>query len=71
MRAFSLARRVRPAALTLLGVLCAGPVTDAQVVNVGDKPEFAFSQPVANGVGVTSLADLHGRPVLVEFWGTY
>jgi len=40
------------------------------VAKVGDKMSYSFQQPLVNGQGVKSLADLAGRPVLVEFWGT-
>ena len=29
-----------------------------------------FNEPLVNSQGVKSLADLLGRPVVVEFWGT-
>jgi hypothetical protein len=37
---------------------------------IGDKVSHSFTQPMVNDQGVKSLADLAGRPVLVEFWGT-
>jgi len=39
-------------------------------VNVGDTPKYTFSNPMVNGLGVKSLADFQGRPLMVEFWGT-
>jgi hypothetical protein len=42
-----------------------------EAVKVGDHPKYQFTQPMVNGLGVKSLADLEGRPVLVEFWGTH
>jgi len=39
-------------------------------VEPGSRPEYTFHEPLVNGQGVKSLADLRGRPVLVEFWGT-
>ena len=39
-------------------------------VSVGDAPKYAFSNPMVNGLGVKSLADFQGRPLMVEFWGT-
>lgn len=39
-------------------------------VEVGARPSYAFRQPLLNGRGVRSLADLAGRPTLIEFWGT-
>ena len=40
-------------------------------VEVGSRPEYRFREDLVNGQGITSLADLAGRPVLVEFWGTH
>lgn len=31
---------------------------------------YQFRTPPANSMGVTSLEELRGKPVLVEFWGT-
>lgn len=39
-------------------------------VSVGDEVSYNFSQPILNGMGVSSLDDLKGKPILVEFWGT-
>jgi hypothetical protein len=43
---------------------------EQSVVKVGDTPKYAFSNPMVNGLGVKSLADFQGRPLMVEFWGT-
>ena len=53
--------------------LCAAPgaVQEMEVAKPGRSPTFAFSSPVDNGIGVTSLESLRGRPTLFEFWGTY
>jgi hypothetical protein len=37
----------------------------------GDAPKYKFEAPLDNGLGVTSLEALHGKPVVVEFWATY
>jgi len=42
----------------------------AQVQKLGSRPEFRFQAPLLNGPGIASLADLRGRPVLIDFWGT-
>jgi len=56
-------------AVLALGAL--GPFASAQgTVENGDTPQYIFRDPLLNGRGVTSLADLRGKPVLVEFWGT-
>ena len=40
-------------------------------VAVGDRPKFEFQASPDNGLGVKSLEALRGKPVLIEFWGTY
>jgi hypothetical protein len=42
-----------------------------EAVKVGSHPKFAFTKEILNGLGVKSLADLQGRPVMVEFWGVH
>ena len=42
-----------------------------KMAKVGEKMSYTFQQPMLNGQGVKSLADLQGRPVIVEFWGTH
>ena len=37
---------------------------------VGDTPTYAFRTPPLNSLGLTNLAELQGKPLLVEFWGT-
>lgn len=37
---------------------------------VGDKVDHKFRQSLVDAMGVTSFADLRGKPVLVDFWGT-
>ena len=31
---------------------------------------YRFRAPLDNGRGVTSIEDLRGKPVLIDFWGT-
>lgn len=52
-----------------LAVVAAAPLA-AQTVSSGDHPTYSFRQPLVNGRGVRSLADLRGKPVLIDFWGT-
>ncbi|MFT5152951.1 MAG: hypothetical protein ACI841_002950, partial [Planctomycetota bacterium] len=40
------------------------------VIEVGDSVSHKFRKPLENGMGLTSLADLRGKPVMLEFWGT-
>jgi len=56
-------------AAALAATLVAADEAAAQA-KIGQVPKFAFQQPIVNGLGVKSLEDLRGRPVIVEFWGT-
>lgn len=56
-------------ALALSAAFAAG-ATAQDIKTVGDVPSFQFSGSAVNGQGVKTLADLQGRPVLVEYWGT-
>jgi hypothetical protein len=58
------------AATTLAGVALSLSPASAPDVSVGDDISYSFREPVLNGMGVSQLADLKGKPVLVEFWGT-
>jgi hypothetical protein len=55
-----------PTAFVAVAAIAASQSTAA----TGDRPEYRFQRPVQNGMGVGSLAELQGKPVLVEFWGT-
>lgn len=39
-------------------------------VAIGEEVSYTFRDAPLGGMGVTSLSDLKGKPVLVEFWGT-
>jgi hypothetical protein len=41
----------------------------AATVQLGDVPSYTFRSLPVNSLGAKSLADLRGRPVLVELWG--
>ncbi len=36
----------------------------------GESRPYSFRTPPVNSLGVTSMADLLGKPVLIDFWGT-
>lgn len=55
------------AAGLLLGLSAAA---SPEGVAVGEEVSYTFRAAPLGGMGVTSLADLKGKPVLVEFWGT-
>ena len=44
--------------------------TRPEQVDVGAHPKYTFQEPLLNGRGVRSLADLGGKPTIIEFWGT-
>lgn len=52
-------------------IAAAVPAQQRQGVKVGDVPTYTFTSPLLNGQGVKSLADLQGRPVMVDFWGVH
>jgi len=58
--------RLIVAALLLL--LSAPNLARAQGPRVGDVVDYTFTRPLGNAKGVSSLSDLRGRPVLIEFW---
>jgi hypothetical protein len=65
-----------PGTIAALGLAAAllAPALSAQrpkSVSEGDKPAYKFQDALVNGMGVTSLADLQGKPTVVEFWGTH
>lgn len=36
----------------------------------GESKRYTFSKAPVNSMGVKSMADLRGKPVLIDFWGT-
>jgi len=36
-----------------------------------DGATFKFSKPPVNSMGIASLEDLRGKPVVIDFWGTH
>lgn len=61
---------LRTASCLLTAALLASSAL-AGSAKLGDSPSFEFRRPVANAPGLKSLADLRGKPVLVDFWGTH
>mgnify|MGYP001374159051 CR=1 FL=1 len=53
-------------ALSGLALLRSAVPTEA----VGAKVDYRFSTAPVNALGLKSLAELRGKPVLVDFWGT-
>lgn len=63
----------RRASLLATAALALFVMTDAVSAQAsrGMRPEFTFGEALVNGQGAMSLADLQGKLVWVEFWGTY
>ena len=57
-------------AAALGAALSASFSVPAGIVKTGDVPQYTWRTPLVNGMGVTSLEELHGKPVLLDFWGT-
>lgn len=55
------------AALALVG---GAWLTSSTTVSAPDAVEYTFRQPPINSMGVKSLSELRGKPVMIEFWGT-
>jgi len=37
-----------------------------------EKPSsYVFGKPPVNAKGIKGMADLRGKPVLIDFWGTH
>lgn len=36
----------------------------------GDSGSYRFQKAPVNSMGVKSMAELRGKPVLIDFWGT-
>ncbi len=52
-----------------LGLAFAASPVAQDKVSVGAKPSYEFKSSLHNGRGAKSLADLHGAPTIIEFWG--
>jgi len=44
--------------------------SQSKCVKRGDMPQYKFLKPLTNGMGVSSLKDFLGKPVLIEFYNT-
>ncbi|RKY19607.1 MAG: hypothetical protein DRQ55_10245 [Planctomycetota bacterium] len=70
MRRTSTALRLTGLTLALVLTSLLARDTSAQVYP-GLQTKFDFTRSLINGRGTTKLADLEGKLVWVEFWGTY
>jgi len=58
---------IRSLVITSLALLAVSAHVHA---GVGDKVDTKFRTAPVNALGITGFADLRGKPVLVDFWGT-
>ena len=58
------------ALLAGLTLSLAPPSGETESSNASPVVSHQFRSSLVNGMGVSSLSDLNGKPVLVEFWGT-
>lgn len=55
----------------LAGVLSTTvPARASSSANDEDPVKYRFSKPLIDGLGVSSMADLRGKPTLIDYWGT-
>ena len=59
-------KRLSLTALVLVGAL--GLIGTAPIGS--DGTSYRFREAPVNSMGVKSMADLRGKPVLIDFWGT-
>lgn len=58
------------AALAVIGFACGLSAAPPGGVEVGQEVNYNFRETPVGAVGVSSLADLRGKPLMIEFWGT-
>ncbi len=57
-------------AVLALAVCASSPWLHAKPAGEG-AADYQFQTPPVNSLGLKSLAELRGKPVLIEFWGTH
>jgi hypothetical protein len=55
---------------TMLLAGIAAVVAAGNATGSGEEASYTFSKPPVGSLGVQSLAELRGKPVLIDFWGT-
>ena len=60
--------------MSSIGWLAALAITLASAgvsnANTGDSRSYRFQKAPVNSMGLKSMAELRGKPVLIDFWGT-
>jgi hypothetical protein len=58
--------------LPILGLVASAAALAFAANRAGDEViDYTFSKAPVNSRGVASMADLRGKPVLIDFWGTH
>jgi len=60
---------LRSFALCLTILAGASSALSGNAPGSGGPAKYTFRDPPLNSLGVKSLADLRGKPVLIDFWG--
>lgn len=53
-----------------LAAVSASPSASSTAAGDDTPIAFKFSKTPQNGMGLVDMADLRGKPVLIDFWGT-
>jgi hypothetical protein len=56
--------------LAALGTAIAAPAPAGAAAGGDAIVSYKFRTPPMNSLGIADLADVRGRPVLIDFWGT-
>jgi hypothetical protein len=59
-----------PASIALVTLLAAASGAGATSTSATAGGGYTFREAPINAMGVRGLADLRGKPVLIDFWGT-
>ena len=59
-----------PTIATTSSTLAAASTAGGSAPEIGAVVEHKFGTSPMNSGGLTNLADLRGRPLLIEYWGT-
>lgn len=58
-----------PLAALALGAASVSWLAASQPSQEGKKVDYTFQKHPVNSLGIRSMSELRGKPVLVDFWG--
>jgi hypothetical protein len=61
--------KIHSVSLALAGVASLAMLSSHAPVGEGAKVEYKFRSAPVNALGIASMADLRGKPVMIDFWG--